>query len=694
MPSKITLTFSELPIINSTISFRYGEANPFLETFKSVRQESFQSKLISSGTFTQNLNETISLLRSSFNSDFNAAGDFTLTIVPNEESNPSEPELPDSLRIETDVDNFFTAQKFNASFNVDVTFENTATPITLKINNVDYQSSGNSNTVQGVITTSELAEKYSINGNPDVNVFGNPFTIPTLLRGSAFIIAVKKGTASSSSNIRTPDILVGSNFSSSYLNSPSGATISITNNYGGSSEYTFINTPLIFQYSLDGTNFQSSSVFSGILEGDYTIYIKDQFNAQVNIPITIPSFDTGGVGERLPYSDLPSKSNSIRYAKYVEWGVCSNYKNDENTLSWQLPYIQDACEYTQLFQECDNIITQIKTNYSNIIATVIDEDLVETIFPFTQKTFYTDLKNRRDAKIYNISNLGLQTGIYFDGVSNIYDYYSGALTSNLDLNGALPSWGVIGNFVFYNNAWFLISNIIYDDSVASYVLVIDSSYTGANQIVEVSSVYNLEPYNIFEFTLDMSLFNNKKIQVNITQTDNDVSFPDQIYLSEIINVSTSQEDTLCIDYYNENNTDIFYGTGIKNRIRMPIEFFGGTVIDETNSERTDINTYLISSEGYESDNIAFKLMPKQMMRKVVQALSHKFVFLNEVQYVKEESPEVTGFSGSNLYRINAPMTKSNAVYTSRGIGQEFITGSFEIPNLLKVESEGFLKIKK
>ena len=78
----------------------------------------------------------------------------------------------------------------------------------------------------------------------------------------------------------------------------------------------------------------------------------------------------------------------------------------------------------------------------------------------------------------------------------------------------------------------------------------------------------------------------------------------------------------------------------------------------------------------------------------MQALSHKFVFLNEVQYVKEESPEVTGFSGSNLYRINAPMTKSNAVYTSRGIGQEFITGSFEIPNLLKVESEGFLKIKK
>jgi hypothetical protein len=139
---------------------------------------------------------------------------------------------------------------------------------------------------------------------------------------------------------------------------------------------------------------------------------------------------------------------------------------------------------------------------------------------------------------------------------------------------------------------------------------------------------------------------------------------------------------------------MFYATGIKNRIRMPIEYFGGTVIDETTAERTDINTYLISAEGYESDTIAFKLMPKQMMRKVVQALAHKFVFLNEVQYVKEDSPEISGLIGTNLYRIQAPMTKSNAVYTSRGTGESFTAGSYEIPNLLEIRSEGFLKIKK
>jgi hypothetical protein len=40
------------------------------------------------------------------------------------------------------------------------------------------------------------------------------------------------------------------------------------------------------------------------------------------------------------------------------------------------------------------------------------------------------------------------------------------------------------------------------------------------------------------------------------------------------------------------------------------------------------------------------------------------------------------------------MTKANAVYTSKGAGEVFSTGAFEIPILLKTESEGFLKIKK
>tara|TARA_R110000744_G_scaffold148081_3_gene261140 strand:+ start:972 stop:3026 length:2055 start_codon:yes stop_codon:yes gene_type:complete len=680
--SAITIKINELPSQGDYIKFKRFDTNSYIETFRFLRQSVYQSTIENQGTADDKKNATLEFLRQAFNADYNAGGEFSariINIVPTGETY--------ELEISTEIDGFFDLedmQDFGNNFTF--TVENQPVVADLTIDSITFsESSLDECTKTDVnILTSEQVDSYRINGGSQTNVSTNPFTINNVSRGISYSFSVQKGSYKAVGAIKTPSLFVSVDVSSSYINSPNGATITVAVNQN-------LNK-LLFQYSLDGTNFQISPVFSGILAGNYIVHTKDQFGCSTNTPITIPAFDDGGVGERLPYSDLPSKSNSIRYAKYVDWGICSNYKNDENTLSWQLPYVQDACEYRQLFQDCDNIITQIKTNYSNIVATVIDEELVETTVEVTQKTFYTNLRDKRDARIYNISGLGLQTGIYFTS-GELYDWYTGADIGDYNLNGALPAWGVIGNYVYYNNAWFLISNIIYDDSVSAYVLLIDSPYLGSDSSIIVSTVYNLEPYNIFEFTVDMSLFQDKKIQVNITQTDSDVSFPTQVYLSEVIEVANSQEGTVCIDYYNDNNTDIFYATGIKNRIRMPIEFFGGVVIGETESERTDIDTYLISSEGYEADNIAFKLMPKQMMRKVVQALSHKFVFLNDVQYVKEESPEITGFSGSNLYRLNAQMTKSNAVYTSRGIGQTFTTGSYEIPILLKTESDGFLKIK-
>lgn len=687
MSSKITLEITSLPVFTHFVEFQQNEQNPFRESSVSNRTGVGMYEYGNYGTLDDKLNYTIGSLLGAFQLDHNSTGQFTTML--DYLTNPLAPPL---LHITSNIDNFFTAAKWkDVGNNYNATFVNVPAPTPVTIDSFVFAITSPGipcTSVNASITASEVVDSYSFSPTGTfIPVSSNPFTVATLNRANSYFLYVRKGSQTSTARlVSTPSYFVSSDVSSSYVNSPSGATISIVVNPGLRG--------LTFEYSLDGgSNFQSSSVFSGILEGNYSISVRDQLGCSASIPITIPPFSDGGIGERTPYSDLPSKSNSIRYAKYVNWGVCTNYKNDENTLSWQLPYVENACEYKQLFQDCDNITTQIKTNYSNIVATVIDEQLVETAVTVTQKTFYTNLKDKRDARIYNIGGLSLQTGIYFMS-GNIYDYTTGADIGDYNLNGGLPPWGVIGNYIYYNNAWYLISNIIYDESISAYVLVINSSYSGANASVTVSSIYNLEPYNIFEFNVDMFLFKDKKIQVNITQTDDDVSFPTQVYLSEVIDIATVHEGTVCIDYYNDNNTDMYYATGIKNKIRMPIEFFGGSVIDETTSERTDINTYLISAEGYEADNIAFKLMPKQMMRKVVQALAHKFVFLNEVQYVKEESPEVSGLIGTNLYRMNAQMTKSNAVYTSRGTGEVFTTGAFEIPQLLKTESDGFLKIKK
>lgn len=706
MPSIIKIRITQQPFENDSLVLNttFG----IVEVFKYIRTSSRQSVI---GNI--NPNETLSNLRLAFDGDFNNSGVFTIsinTVIP-----PGS--LWRELSIEHPDENYFTSSTFIQNGNAfTVAFENTPSEQALAIDNISFLSSSlvsqyitrvesNGGTIEASdclfaefpntvtscryvnisVTTSEQVSSYVLGtDNTPVNVSTNPFYIAEVLRDTTFKLFVTDSSNNEASvKFRTPDRLVNDNVTSTYVNSPSGATITIL---------VSDSDLLVLKYSLDGTNFQLSNVFSGILQGDYNIYVKDQLGCSVNTTITIPSFEEGGVGERFPYSDLPSKSNSIRFAKYIDWGNCSNYKNDENTLSWQLPFTENACEYNQLFQDCDIITTQIKSNYKNIVVTVIDENEVETNISVTQKSNYINLKDSREARVYNLANLGVQTGMYFTSGST-YDYYTGDVTGSYSLNGNLPAWGVIGNYVFYDSAWFQISNIIYDDSKSAYVLVLDVNYTGAEQSLRVNSLYNLEDYNIYEFDIDMFDFTDKKIQVNITETDDNVSFPAEVYLSEVLDIAETQEGTLSIEYYNDNNTDIFYATGIKNKVRIPIEYFVGGYSDNVDSERTDSNTYLINSEGYENDLIAFKLMPKQIMRKVIQALSHKFVFLNEVQYVKEESPEITPLIGSNLYRVNAQMTKSNAVYTAQGKNETFSLGTFEVPSLLEIETEGYLKIK-
>jgi hypothetical protein len=681
MGSSILLRMIKIPSNFDTVNIR--TTSGLIEEFRAARYTSGQSSIALDIAF--NINN----LRNAFQADYNFGGDgpYTLSII-------TQVATGDTLKIEINQENFFDASEFvestSSGDNFVATFASAPVPVTLSVTAISFSQADADfcNKIDTSITSSEQIDSYSLDGgNTYINELSNPFTIKNITRAVSTPIKIKKGSEVFDYRIKVPSVLLKANVSATYTNSPSGATVTI-NTVGN-------NFLLQLEYSLDGTTFQTSNTFPGLLEGDYDFYVRDQFGCQVDNPITIPAFIDGGVGQRIPYSDLPSKSLSIRYFKYIDFSNSTEYKNDENTQSDELPYTQNARLYNQLFKNSDtDIRTQLKTNYTNIVATVVDEELVEHDIEVTKVVNYSDLKDRRDAIIYHIDNANSQVGLYFSGVDNIYDYFSGAVIGSLDLNGALPLWGLVGNFVFVNNAWFEISSVIFDESVSSYVLVIRTTYVGIPSVVEVSTIYNLEPYNIHEFDINFSQFSNQKVQVNITQTDTDTSFPDVVYLSEIIEVAESYDDTVSIEYYNDKNTDIFYATGIKNKINMPIEFFSGGILGETTTERTDINTFLIDAEGYENDMIAFKLMPKQMMRKVIQSLSHKFVFLNGVQYVKEESPEVTAIIGTNLYRVNAEMTKSNAVYTSRGLVGDISLTPLEIPNLLRTSSDGFLKIKK
>ncbi|WP_438423266.1 hypothetical protein [Aquimarina macrocephali] len=540
--------------------------------------------------------------------------------------------------------------------------------ILLEIENTSFhQSSKGCNYIRVEVLTNVLANVVTnpISINPNTQ---NPFSFD-YLRGVGIQIKCKTNDGQEATrNIETPSVLSNENVKVKVNQSPEGATVTVIVNPSKG---------LVLQYSLDNSTWQSSNIFNGQPPGNYTMYIKDQFGCNTSKPFFVDEF-----GIQDPFL-LVSKSNSIRYAERIQWGVCSNYKTDENTLSCEsqvpLPYTE-----IQQFQNCDSPITQIKSNYNEIIATVIKENKEEVSLPVQKKTNNTRLKDQRDARMYNLGDE--KTGVYFVS-GNIYNYDTGIDTGdNYSLNGALPSWGVVGNYIKIENSWYDIEEVLFDESRSAEVIVIDKIYSGVDTVIKISSIYNNFNYEVYEFNVNMVEFLNQNIRIRIN--NNHDAYENKEHLSEVINVKVEQKNTIEIRYKNKTNTDIFYATGIENIIRIPINTINGKASDESETYKTDTTAILISSEIHELDEFVFEPVTKEMMRKLVQALSHSDILMNGVSYVKSDNVEVEGpLEETNLYIVKANMIKANNAFSNQ-IGVETNTSSttIEVPKLLESEN--------
>mgnify|MGYP006896874555 CR=1 FL=1 len=339
-----------------------------------------------------------------------------------------------------------------------------------------------------------------------------------------------------------------------------------------------------------------------------------------------------------------------------------------------LPYKE-----SQPFQTCDIITTQIRSNYANIEAKVIKQDLSEVAVPVVKKTAFIGLKDKRDAVKYNLGN-GL-TGIYFNS-GNKYNFETGVIEDVYALNGALPEWVSDGNYVVIDNVWFLIEDILFDETKLAEVIVISNVYTGVEINVIAGSIYNLFNYEDYEFYIDMSVYLDKKIQVKITETD--PKFETVTFISEILDIKTEQVNNIEIVYFNGDNTDINYSTGIQHKIRVPYISKKGKSEDESEVHDTDTNSILLSASLREGDEFIFEPQSKEMWRKTMIALSHENVIMAGVPRVKNGNFNTEGPLGdTDTYVLTANMIKTGAAYTSKVSGSIPIDGTeAEVPGLI------------
>jgi hypothetical protein len=169
-------------------------------------------------------------------------------------------------------------------------------PTAFSINSVVFNQANNAcNEIIARVTTTGLATKILSPVIVNVNS-SNPFNL-TLLRGQNYTLTIENASGTQTNQIiETPSLLNASNFSVLINNLPNGATAIIEN------ANTF---GLTLQYFIDNITWQTSNIYSGLVAGNYNLYIKDNFGCSVNKSFLIDEF-----GIQTPYFYI-SKSNSI-----------------------------------------------------------------------------------------------------------------------------------------------------------------------------------------------------------------------------------------------------------------------------------------------------------------------------------------------------------------------------------------------
>ncbi len=411
--------------------------------------------------------------------------------------------------------------------------------------------------------------------------------------------------------------------------------------------------------------YQNSNSWSGIPVGEYSLGVKDNLGCEIFIPFTIDGFTPNLVDYDAVLE--VSKVNSLQFKENEAWANCGIRKNITNTLSYEENVKINNRAYKQLFQQCDTIRTQIKSNYTTNEAKLVNCNGVETTITITKATENLNITDVRDGTIF--IKFGNQISVQFLA-GNTYDPITLAQNGSYNLNGDLMQWINIGDYINIEGAgWCYITTILPPSQVSDAYTVVTTTLNNGLftdlDVVKITSVYNAVDYDRYEFDIDMNALNGDYyVKLNMSHS----TFGNKEYISEWFNVATEQECHHLIDYYNTKNNEINYATGITFRLRIPYikNLKWQPEIDENEIYVTDTRTVLLESRIREAYEITFMPLPTAMAQKLVLALSHDKLQIDGLNYIKNDEPEVEPYGTTNLYSVKCIIVRSDYVFDNTG----------------------------
>jgi len=610
--SKIVLTFTRAIVPDETIEFRWEDTDSgvILDTIETAKDKRLANFEFYAGGGGLRYNQA-------FEIDWNGTHNFDISISGNVVT-------IEGVRDNIEFSNFYSTAGVTAV----ITNE---TPIPLfEISSIGFSTDSGSpnNNVSVNVTTNttvtNVTSPVTISGNPDNTVSFD------YARGSVFLLEVNNGVSFVSQYVTTPAFLPIPSVTK--VATPTGANITINPN----------TTELTVTYSLDGTNYQSSNIFSGLIADDYIAYTKDQYGSVRSIAFSVDEF-TPELNPTSPVVFI-SNTNSIRFKKDVIWNNINIFKNNQNTLACEEDVILNY-PYIQKYLSSDVITTQFKTNYSNISIKTIEKDGTETVIIPVKKTTNIGNKDKRDGIKYDFGDG--RNGVYFT-IGNTYDYDTEDVTGSYDLSGDVPDWAEIGNYFDIGLVYYKIIDIVFVKAINANVLVINSTFATFGS-AKIGAIYNIFDYEVYEFTLLMGEYIDRPFSISIRFTDS--TFTEVRTLSEAINIFDDLSNMIEVKATSTENNEILYTTGIIHKLHLDYALFSLAGENEIEIHKTDNSVYQLNAKKYPKKELQLMYLSTMMVEKVSQIFSLNVITIDGLKYTTESIDTPKRLGVSNYYEV-------------------------------------------
>ena len=653
MASTLTLEFNSIPVIGENIVVKINTGiviSSISETFVNLRQGSGQITIAPISGFQ--LLQTIQQFNTAWNLDYKNFGSTNNLVSSVNGSTVIITLNNSSWQFETVTGSLISNSKVSFSINN----EPISNPSSAQLTSFEADIANPCLNAIANISATGGTGVYNIrrNGNTVSTGLSSPMQL-NLPRGSFSLITITDngGNTIGSFNLKVPRSFIPNDFDLRVENFTGGATLSI--------DLKYVSSYLIpSKFSLDNITFQDSNVFTGLPDGNYTVYVKDAFGCVSSKPIFIDGY-TDLTETVFTISDI----NALHFAK-VEEGK----KNLRNTLSCnELKRV--TYPFYHRFLADDVITTQLKTNAAYLNIYTIDSEGTTNELSAVQESENTNLKAKSTATYFDLG--GGRSAIRF-GLVELLDYTTETVIEQADFGFSLPEWAnKEGSYVTISGLGQVkIASISYSDTYDSFVLEFNIAFSGVADRI-ISAVYNLQPYELFEFTTAMST-NPDLFQVVIEAglDANNIQFT---FISEKIKQVSENENLFKIVYSDdENKGDMVYQTGIQHLIRLEgqTDYIGG---QSTEGYDGDTEFYSTENSVYSSERFYFPRIPTNIAHKLRLVSAHKLLNINGIFYKIAETPEINTNINNNSKSFSVLLKSGGSEFLSKN--QEIISGSTE-----------------